>query len=74
MAIGIEAKGESFGLLVDAVGEVLKLSDSSARPIRSISTASLPPYRPASIALTDSCWSFSMSTVCWTSRGEAAAA
>jgi chemotaxis signal transduction protein len=25
MAIGIEAKGESFGLLVDAVGEVLKL-------------------------------------------------
>jgi purine-binding chemotaxis protein CheW len=27
MAIGIEAKGESFGLLVDAVGEVLKLAD-----------------------------------------------
>ena len=27
MAIGIEAKGESFGLLVDAVGEVLKLPD-----------------------------------------------
>ena len=26
IAIGIEAKGESFGLLVDAVGEVLKLS------------------------------------------------
>jgi purine-binding chemotaxis protein CheW len=28
MAIGIELKGESFGLLVDAVGEVLKLPDS----------------------------------------------
>jgi purine-binding chemotaxis protein CheW len=35
MAIGIEAKGESFGLLVDAVGEVLKLSDDDceANPI-----------------------------------------
>jgi len=28
MAIGIEAKGESFGLLVDTVGEVLKLPDA----------------------------------------------
>jgi purine-binding chemotaxis protein CheW len=28
MAIGIEVKGESFGLLVDAVGEVLKLPDA----------------------------------------------
>jgi purine-binding chemotaxis protein CheW len=27
MAIGIEGRGESFGLLVDAVGEVLKLMD-----------------------------------------------
>lgn len=27
MAIGIESRGESFGLLVDSVGEVLKLSD-----------------------------------------------
>jgi len=35
MAIGVEAKGESFGLLVDAVGEVLKLPDSQreANPI-----------------------------------------
>jgi len=35
VAIGIEAKGESFGLLVDAVGEVLKLSDfdREANPI-----------------------------------------
>src|SRR5271156_3871702 len=32
MAIGIEAKGESFGLLVDAVGEVLKLPDSDREP------------------------------------------
>jgi purine-binding chemotaxis protein CheW len=35
MAIGIESRTESFGLLVDAVGEVLKLSDSDreANPI-----------------------------------------
>jgi purine-binding chemotaxis protein CheW len=35
MAIGVEAKGESFGLLVDAVGEVLKLADAQreANPV-----------------------------------------
>ncbi len=27
MAIGVESRGESFGLLVDALGEVLKLPD-----------------------------------------------
>ena len=32
MAIGIESGGESFGLLVDAVGEVLKLSDNDREP------------------------------------------
>jgi purine-binding chemotaxis protein CheW len=32
MAIGIETKGESFGLLVDAVGEVLKLPDCEREP------------------------------------------
>ena len=32
MAIGIEAKGESFGLLVDAIGEVLKLPDIDREP------------------------------------------
>jgi len=29
MAIGIECKGESYGLLIDSVGEVLKLDDSN---------------------------------------------
>jgi purine-binding chemotaxis protein CheW len=28
MAIGIECRGESYGLLIDAIGEVLKLSSS----------------------------------------------
>jgi purine-binding chemotaxis protein CheW len=32
MAIGIESGPESFGLLVDAVGEVLKLADSEREP------------------------------------------
>ena len=32
MAIGIELRGELFGLLVDTVGEVLKLSDSEREP------------------------------------------
>ncbi len=35
MALGIEQKGESFGLLVDAVGEVLRLPDEAceAKPV-----------------------------------------
>jgi purine-binding chemotaxis protein CheW len=32
MAIGIEARGESFGLLVDTVGEVLKLPEPDREP------------------------------------------
>jgi purine-binding chemotaxis protein CheW len=35
MAIGIESRGESYGLLVDSVGEVMKLrsSDCESKPI-----------------------------------------
>ena len=33
MAIGIESDGESFGLLVDGVGEVLKSPDCDREPI-----------------------------------------
>jgi purine-binding chemotaxis protein CheW len=29
MAIGVEMRGESYGLLIDSVGEVLKLDDSA---------------------------------------------
>ncbi len=29
MAVGIESRGESYGLLIDTVGEVLKLADNS---------------------------------------------
>jgi purine-binding chemotaxis protein CheW len=32
MAIGVEAGGESYGLLIDSVGEVLKLDDAAREP------------------------------------------
>jgi purine-binding chemotaxis protein CheW len=32
MAIGIESKGESYGLLIDSVGEVLKLDEKLREP------------------------------------------
>src|SRR5437016_8720739 len=32
MAIGIELKGESYGLLVDAVGELMQLHNSACEP------------------------------------------
>jgi purine-binding chemotaxis protein CheW len=35
MAVGVELRGESYGLLIDSVGEVLKLPDAGreANPI-----------------------------------------
>lgn len=32
MAVGIEYKGESYGLLIDSVGEVLKLDETTREP------------------------------------------
>ena len=32
MAVGIEYKGESYGLLIDSVGEVLKLDETTLEP------------------------------------------
>ena len=64
MAIGIELQGESYGLLIDAVGEVMKFPNGAARPIRSISTRVWRACRPACIGSRASCWWFSMSTAC----------
>jgi purine-binding chemotaxis protein CheW len=33
MAVGIECNGESYGLVIDAVGEVLKLGAETAEPV-----------------------------------------
>lgn len=32
MAIGVELRGESYGLLIDSVGEVLKLDEAACEP------------------------------------------
>lgn len=32
MAVGVESQGESYGLLIDSVGEVLKLDDAAREP------------------------------------------
>ncbi|MGN6572021.1 MAG: chemotaxis protein CheW [Pseudolabrys sp.] len=32
LAIGVESRGESYGLLIDAIGEVLKLDEDSREP------------------------------------------
>ncbi|HTQ82082.1 MAG TPA: chemotaxis protein CheW [Pseudolabrys sp.] len=32
MAIGVESQGESYGLLIDVIGEVLKLDEASREP------------------------------------------
>jgi len=32
MAVGVESRGESYGLLIDSVGEVLKLDDIAREP------------------------------------------
>ena len=33
MAVGIEFHGESYGLLIDSVGEVLKLAENTSEPV-----------------------------------------
>ncbi len=38
MAVGVAAKGESFGLLIDGVGEVLRLETRGSKPTPSTST------------------------------------
>jgi len=32
MAVGVESRGESYGLLIDSVGEVFKLEDATREP------------------------------------------
>src|ERR1700760_4184557 len=45
MAVGVELRGESYGLLIDSIGEVLKLADDS----REVNPVNLDP-RLAKIA------------------------
>jgi purine-binding chemotaxis protein CheW len=50
MAVGVESRGESYGLLIDSVGEVLKLADIACEPNptnldRGLATVSTGIYR-----------------------------
>ena len=75
MAIGVECKGESYGLLIDAIGEVLKLPASGREdnPVN-LDRAAGARVAPASIGSTASCWWCSTSTACSISRRDAEAA
>ena len=66
MAVGIECKGESYGLLIDSVGEVLKLDDNTREPNPSILTRDWREFPRAFTGWTNSSWSSSTSTGCWT--------
>ena len=68
MAIGIELKGEFYGLLVDSVGEVLQLRNAACEANPANSTPACRGWPPASIGSRVSSWSCSTSTACWTSR------
>jgi len=59
--VGVDLRGESYGLLIDQIGEVLKLADDGARKIPSTSIPAWPSSPAACIASTASSWSCSMS-------------
>ena len=64
MAVGVDLHGESYGLLIDQIGEVLELPTMAARKTPSISIPAWPSSPAASIASTASSWSSSMSIAC----------
>ena len=68
MAIGIELKGEFYGLLVDWSARCCSFGTPRARQTRRISTPACRGWPPASIGSRVSSWSCSTSTACWTSR------
>ena len=65
MAMGVDLRGESYGLLIDTIGEVLKLPDDGRGPTPSTSTPAWPPWPPASTGSTANSWSSSTSIRCW---------
>jgi purine-binding chemotaxis protein CheW len=50
MAVGIESNGESYGLIIDKVGEVHSLSTKPSKLIRQISTRDGWPFQQECIA------------------------
>ena len=68
MAVGVDLRGESYGLLIDQIGEVLRLPDDGRGKIPSISIPAWPSSPAASIASTANSWSSSMSIASSKSR------
>ena len=72
MAVGIELKGESYGLLIDEIGEVLKLPAASREPNPVNLDARLARVSGGVHRLDgQAAWSFSTSTACSTSAAVA---
>jgi purine-binding chemotaxis protein CheW len=67
MVIGIERGAESFGILVDRVGEVLSLADGDRDPTRSISTVRWALQQPGYSGSTRRFLSRLMPIGCWIS-------
>jgi len=68
LAIGIEFKGESYGLLIDTVGEVLKLPDSARERSLPTSIRVWRAWPRASTGSKTSSWSCSTSIASSTCR------
>ncbi len=66
MAVGVDLRGESYGLLIDQIGEVLRLPEDGKEenPVN----LAWPSSPAASTVSTASSWSSSMSIACWSWR------
>ena len=75
MAIGVERRGESYGLLIDEIGEVLKLPAASREdnPVNLDARLARVVGRRASARRTG-CWWFWTSIACSTSAPPRSAA
>ena len=61
MAVGVDLRGESYGLLIDQIGEVLRLPDDGREETPSTSIPAWPSSPAASTVSTASSWSSSTS-------------
>src|ERR1700722_1773249 len=64
MAVGVDLRGESYGLLIDQIAEVLRLPAAGREKTPVNPDPAWPSSPAASIASTDSSWSSSTSIAC----------
>ena len=67
MAVGVDLRGESYGLLIDPIGEVLKLPTTAARRTPSTWIPAWPRSPAACIGSTATSWWCSTSIAFWKS-------